>query len=108
MRSAGMAGAASACALPPPPPPPPLPPPAPTPLPPPPPPPLPRLGLTPAGGVGATMFVELCKQKATDFMQELLKPLFNTIFRRAAAAAAAGAQCVNARAQGERRQLGVS
>ena len=27
------------------------------------------------------MFVELCKQRAFDFMQELLKPMFNTIFR---------------------------
>ena len=27
------------------------------------------------------MFVELCKQRAGDFMQELLKPMFNTIFR---------------------------
>jgi hypothetical protein len=35
----------------------------------------------PAGSIAATMFVELCKQKAADFMQELLKPMFNTIFR---------------------------
>lgn len=34
-----------------------------------------------SGGVAAVMFVELCKQKAGEFMQELLKPLFNTIFR---------------------------
>ncbi len=27
------------------------------------------------------MFVELCRQRAGDFMQELLKPVFNTIFR---------------------------
>ncbi len=27
------------------------------------------------------MFIELCKQRAGDFMLELLKPLFNTILR---------------------------
>ena len=31
--------------------------------------------------VGAIMFIELCKQRAGDFMLELLKPLFNTILR---------------------------
>ncbi len=34
-----------------------------------------------AGSVGALMFVELCVQRAAEFMQELLKPVFNTIFR---------------------------
>ena len=34
-----------------------------------------------ASSIGALMFVELCKQRAAEFMQELLKPVFNTIFR---------------------------
>ncbi len=56
-----------------------------------------------AGSIGALMFVELCKQRAAEFMQELLKPVFNTIFRfKTAAAILWQALRVSPRAQGQR------